>query len=235
MNPLLKHISEVPVTPVDYLGVSFGVTQQLFNFWKRAGFVPLYVRQVPSDITGEHSMIMVRPYGTLDLSTYSQDFRKRMLWLLSYEFRELHPTLAFSIVGFRPTANINSAEMDGHINLYELKRLEAYNHNLIDHSMVLDLIPVLSRLIFEGKLALDLTAFQQALMLGLGLQHRSLKELASLFGMEEQQITAVFNKVMIKAVEQIRGIYEGEISLTLPTKRLREDQDVASPEKKTKE
>jgi tRNA(Met) C34 N-acetyltransferase TmcA len=35
-----------------YLGVSFGLTQQLFNFWQRAGYEPLYVRQSASDTTG---------------------------------------------------------------------------------------------------------------------------------------------------------------------------------------
>lgn len=36
-----------------YLGVSFGLTQQLFNFWQRAGYEPAYVRQNASETTGE--------------------------------------------------------------------------------------------------------------------------------------------------------------------------------------
>lgn len=35
-----------------YLGVSFGLTQQLYNFWQRSGYEPLYVRQSASDVTG---------------------------------------------------------------------------------------------------------------------------------------------------------------------------------------
>jgi tRNA(Met) C34 N-acetyltransferase TmcA len=27
-------------------GVSYGLTQQLFNFWRKNGFEPLYLRQV---------------------------------------------------------------------------------------------------------------------------------------------------------------------------------------------
>ena len=30
------------------------------RFWKRAGYVPLYVRQTASDLTGEHTCVMVR-------------------------------------------------------------------------------------------------------------------------------------------------------------------------------
>ncbi len=36
-----------------YLGVSYGLTQQLYNFWKKCGFEPLYLRQSASDTTGE--------------------------------------------------------------------------------------------------------------------------------------------------------------------------------------
>ncbi len=33
----------------------------VFNrFWKRAGFVPLYLRQTTSELTGEHTCVMVR-------------------------------------------------------------------------------------------------------------------------------------------------------------------------------
>ena len=30
------------------------------RFWKRAGFVPLYLRQTQSELTGEHTCVMVR-------------------------------------------------------------------------------------------------------------------------------------------------------------------------------
>lgn len=30
------------------------------RFWKRAGYVPLYIRQTASELTGEHACVMVR-------------------------------------------------------------------------------------------------------------------------------------------------------------------------------
>jgi N-acetyltransferase 10 len=35
------------------MGVSFGLTQQLFNFWQRGGYEPMYIRQNASETTGE--------------------------------------------------------------------------------------------------------------------------------------------------------------------------------------
>lgn len=41
-------------------GVSFGLNLPLLKFWKRAGFVPVYLRQSVCDLTGEHTCIMLK-------------------------------------------------------------------------------------------------------------------------------------------------------------------------------
>jgi hypothetical protein len=45
-------LGERPPEPLQWLGASFGLTQALFNFWSRAGYAPVYLRQTASDITG---------------------------------------------------------------------------------------------------------------------------------------------------------------------------------------
>lgn len=44
LPPLLLKLSERPPERLDYIGVSFGLTGPLLKFWKKAGFVPLYIR-----------------------------------------------------------------------------------------------------------------------------------------------------------------------------------------------
>lgn len=60
MPPLLQRLSERQPENLDYLGTSYGITPMLFKFWKRGGFVPLYLRQSQNDLTGEHSCVMLR-------------------------------------------------------------------------------------------------------------------------------------------------------------------------------
>ncbi len=57
---LLHRLSQRPAERLDYLGVSFGLTAPLLKFWKRAGYVPVYLRQTANDLTGEHSCIMLK-------------------------------------------------------------------------------------------------------------------------------------------------------------------------------
>jgi N-acetyltransferase 10 len=59
LPPLLQRLAERPPEQLDYIGASFGLTLALLKFWKRLGFVPVYLRQNANKLTGEHSCIMV--------------------------------------------------------------------------------------------------------------------------------------------------------------------------------
>lgn len=66
MPPLLQRLSERRPPVLDYIGVSYGLTPQLLRFWKRSGYVPLYLRQTPNDLTGEHSCVMLKALGGVE-------------------------------------------------------------------------------------------------------------------------------------------------------------------------
>ncbi|KAK1091075.1 N-acetyltransferase 10, partial [Friedmanniomyces endolithicus] len=102
MPPLFARLSERKPAALEYLGVSYGLTQPLHKFWKRAGFVPVYLRQTANDLTGEHTTVMLRTLesGGSDpswLGAYAKDFHKRFLALLSYQFRSFGSVQALAI------------------------------------------------------------------------------------------------------------------------------------------
>ena len=47
LPPLLVHLRERRPEKLHYLGVSFGLTQELFRFWRKHNFYPFYVGQIP--------------------------------------------------------------------------------------------------------------------------------------------------------------------------------------------
>jgi N-acetyltransferase 10 len=127
LPPLLVRCGELKPRPprLHYLGVSYGLTQQLYNFWSRAGYLPLYLRQTASEVTGEHTVVMVRPLehqgvvaaanggggvgggnassSTNWLAPFVDDFRSRFASLLSGPFRTMPPALALSVLDPRLT------------------------------------------------------------------------------------------------------------------------------------
>lgn len=122
LPPLLMSLEERVAEKLDYMGVSFGLTTELLKFWKRNNYLPVYIRQTASDITGEHSCIMLRKIKTDDqpdsngmevdteydhreiqkqedwLTSFFKEFRGDFLELLVHQFRSFSPQLALSIV-----------------------------------------------------------------------------------------------------------------------------------------
>src|SRR5205814_1514888 len=45
MPPLFSKLSERIPGHLDYIGISYGLTAALHKFWKRASFIPVYLRQ----------------------------------------------------------------------------------------------------------------------------------------------------------------------------------------------
>lgn len=115
MPPLLQRLSELKPQQLDWLGVSFGMTPQLLKFWKRSGYVPLYLRQTTNELTGEHTCVMLRGMAGEEgqaakgwLGAFAGDFRKRFLSLLSYKFREFPSVTALSIIEAANAADLSA-------------------------------------------------------------------------------------------------------------------------------
>lgn len=70
-------------------------------------------------------------------------------------------------------------ELDMLMTPFDLKRLESYANNSLDYHVVLDLLPTLASLYFDRRLGPEvrLSAVQSAILLGLGLQRKSVEEI----------------------------------------------------------
>uniref|UniRef100_A0A8C2BZQ1 RNA cytidine acetyltransferase n=1 Tax=Cyprinus carpio TaxID=7962 RepID=A0A8C2BZQ1_CYPCA len=221
LPPLLLKLNERTAERLDYLGVSYGLTPQLLKFWKKAGFVPAYLRQTPNDLTGEHSCIMLKELNAEEsteqnqwLSAFWKDFRRRFLSLLSFQFSKFSPTLALNILQNKNAkddspAALSSAELMATFTPYDLKRLEMYSRNMVDYHLIMDMIPVIARMFFLKQLGdITLSVAQCALLLGTGLQHKSIDELEKEIELPGSQLMGLFNRVIRKVVQFFNTLQE---------------------------
>uniref|UniRef100_A0A8C6DWW5 RNA cytidine acetyltransferase n=1 Tax=Moschus moschiferus TaxID=68415 RepID=A0A8C6DWW5_MOSMO len=224
LPPLLLKLNERPAEHLDYLGVSYGLTPRLLKFWKRAGFVPVYLRQTPNDLTGEHSCIMLKTLMDEEeadqgawLSAFWKDFRRRFLALLSYQFSTFSPPLALNILQNRNIGKpmqpaLRREELEALFLPYDLKRLEMYSRNMVDYHLIMDMIPAISRLYFLNQLGdLALSAAQSALLLGIGLQHKSVDQLEKEIELPSGQLMGLFNRIIRKVVKLFNEVQEKAI------------------------
>ncbi|KAG0369537.1 hypothetical protein BGX24_002382 [Mortierella sp. AD032] len=241
MPPLLLKLSEKKAEKLHWLGVSYGLTAPLHKFWSKAGYVPVYLRQTPNDLTGEHTCVMLRTLESsrgqtqcdpMWLSSFSKDFHHRFQSLLSFQFRSFPSTLALSILESARAGKLigDSSDEDdkadsnasvtlvkklreGHVSrelvealfsAYDLKRLESYANQLLDYHVILDLLPQIASIWFDGKVgddAFKLTNIQSALLLALGLQRKSIDDFEKEIGLSASQLLAFFIKMIRKFSE----------------------------------
>ncbi|KAL8686516.1 MAG: hypothetical protein Q9218_007048 [Villophora microphyllina] len=235
MPPLFSKLSERKPQPLDYLGVSFGLTAPLHKFWKRASFAPVYLRQTPNELTGEHSCVMLRTLANSSndtdgawLGAFARDFHKRFLSLLSYQFRTFPSVLALSInesanAGAKldtssPSQPLTRTELDEHFSPFDLKRLDSYANNMLDYHVILDMIPSITHLYSTRRLepAVSLTGVQQAILLAIGLQRKVLEDVEKELGLPTNQLLAMFVKIVRKVAGHFRGLVAGTVAESMP-------------------
>jgi N-acetyltransferase 10 len=233
MPPLFARLSELAAPKLDYVGVSYGLTSQLHKFWKRQQFVPVYLRQTPNDLTGEHTCIMLRSLETTSsdgswVAAFAKDFQKRFLSLMSYQFRSFPCVTSLSIEeSASHGANLDSelqaapltkAELDALFSPFDLKRLDSYANNMLDYHVILDMLPSIATLYFAGRLKtqLKMSGVQVALLLAVGLQRKEFSEVEKELNLSSSQLMAMFVKVIRKVATAFRGILEGAVREEMP-------------------
>jgi N-acetyltransferase 10 len=167
------------------------------------------------------------------ISNYYLDFKKRLLNLFGFEFRELPCSLAFQFIGEKNQNqgsteatedqaiidSISREELEKHISLFDLRRLDSYSKNMVDFHLVLDLVPTLAKLFFTKQTlprgSINLSYVQSAILIGLGLQYKKVEDIEKDLGLNSSQILPQFNKVMRKFTRVIKSVIERDIEKTI--------------------
>ncbi|XP_067937796.1 RNA cytidine acetyltransferase-like [Watersipora subatra] len=240
LPPLLNKLSERKAESLDYLGVSYGLTSDLLRFWKKSGFLPVYLRQTQNTLTGENSCIMLKALNEEEsdnswLKLFNEDFQRRFTSLLSYQFKSYQPSVALNLLQ-KPKAvlegpensssfmnnrkELTRVEVDIYFSKYDLKRLEMYANKLVDYHLIMDMLPYLAKLYFSGKMAdIRLSVVQQALLLGLGLQHKLVEDLEKELGLPASQLLGLFNKLVRKCYQAVNQVVEDSFGKSMPDQK----------------
>lgn len=240
LPPLLVHLRERAPEKLHFIGVSFGLTRDLFRFWRKHKFAPFYIGQISSAVTGEHTCMVLKSLNNDEieangpdqwdfLSPFYQDFRRRFTRLLGSSFRAMDYKLSMSILDpriifteYEPAASTTKEIEDSLKEIfspYDMKRLEAYTNNLADYHMILDLVPVLAHLYFQEKLPVTVSSVQASVLLCMGLQNQDVTHVEGQMKLERQQILSLFIKVMKKFYKYLNSVAAKDIESTLPRLR----------------
>ncbi|MCE3049640.1 hypothetical protein HAX54_045455, partial [Datura stramonium] len=73
LPPLLVPLRERRPEKLHYLGVSFGLTLDLFRFWRKHKFAPFFIGNAPNSVTGEHTCMVLKALKNDDVEAAGSD------------------------------------------------------------------------------------------------------------------------------------------------------------------
>jgi tRNA(Met) cytidine acetyltransferase len=85
----------------DWVGVGFGVYGRLLNFWVRNGYVPIHISPERNPISGEYSVLLVKPLNKKaeEFVRYANvEFRRRLIHSLMGPYSDLDPREALMLL-----------------------------------------------------------------------------------------------------------------------------------------
>lgn len=177
---------------------------------------------------------MLRPLKTREredgswLGAFANDFHRRFLALLSYQFRDFPAIQALSIeesakLGAQldqsnAPAPFTKADLDLILTPFDLKRLASYANNMLDYHVILDMIPTLADLYFTGRLRSDikLTNLQQAILIAMGHQRKDLDATSTDLSLPTSQLLAMFIKILRKITSHFESLVSRAIEAEMP-------------------
>ena len=106
-------------------------------------------------------------------------------------------------------------ELSHMLTAYDLGRLKSYTKNMVEYRLILDLVPTLAKVYFLNKVTgmgnLKLMALQKSILIGIGLQFKSIDKLSQELDLQSRQLLGQFKEMMRQIAEKIEKTKEEAI------------------------
>lgn len=236
LPPLLVPVCERSPEKIDYIGASFGLTTELFGFWKKLKFFPFYISRNPNDMTGECSCMVLRPLNLDQIidgsqphgltSAFYKRFRSKFILDVPHFFRDLDYKVVMSIldpkVSFSEAESVAAPEKETSKSLIDLAsfdELEAYVNNQIDYKEVFHVATILAQNYFDGKLAVTLSAVEASILSCIGLQLKDISSLEVSMKLGRSHVLSKFYKLMKKFYQHFKDLLMNEMGTNFPQQK----------------
>ncbi len=191
----------------DWVGSGFGASEELLRFWIRNGFIPLYMSPARNLVSGEFSVLVVKPISPRAaklVQTINFEFRLRLLESLHDTYFTLEPRIAQLLLRgisepYRAPLNLTKTQMC---------LLAAYAAGKITYEMASAAVRGLLKTHFlsSGEKRCRLPANLEAALIAKCFQGRSWKSSVSLSDFHHPTVRQAFRE----AIREVFLYYGGE-------------------------
>ncbi|KAL0424444.1 UNVERIFIED_CONTAM: RNA cytidine acetyltransferase 1 [Sesamum radiatum] len=175
LPPLLVPIRERKPEKLHYLGVSFGLTLDLFRFWRKHNFAPFFISPIPSSVTGEHTCMILKPLNNDDIESSGSE----QLGFFSHFYQVFWTQRSISQMWIPSPSSIEYLKfvIENQVSDDAMYHFEAYANNLDDYQMTEEFVNDLAIAYFREKILVTLSYAQASVLLCVGLQKKDISSI----------------------------------------------------------
>jgi tRNA(Met) cytidine acetyltransferase len=156
---------------LDWVGAGFGVTEELLRFWVKNGFVPVHMSPEKNPVSGEYSVLVVKPLterARRFVEVFAREFREKLLGSLVTPYFDLEEGVALELLESLPK---DDAKLD--LRLLQKARFLMYAWSDMTAENCMDVIIELAKHYFRSRVRPELTRLQKLLLIAKVLQAKS--------------------------------------------------------------
>ncbi|MCX8204317.1 MAG: tRNA(Met) cytidine acetyltransferase TmcA [Candidatus Nezhaarchaeota archaeon] len=200
---LLELCREAELAGYDWVGAGFGASYELVNFWLRNSFIPVHLSPTRNLVSGEFSVVVVRPLSQEAkevVDKVNREFKARLIEALADSYFNLEASVARQLLN-----NVTSRRRlrRPRLTKSQLSRLTMYVLGTLTYEASCDAIKELLRAHFlsTGPARMSLPAASETLLISKCLQGKPWSRAASASGIDP-------TKVKKELREVVRGLYK---------------------------
>uniref|UniRef100_A0A7J3X4V0 tRNA(Met) cytidine acetyltransferase TmcA n=2 Tax=Thermofilum pendens TaxID=2269 RepID=A0A7J3X4V0_THEPE len=178
---------------LDWVGAGFGVTEELLRFWVRNGFVPVHMSPEKNPVSGEYSVLVVKPLterARKFVELFAREFREKLLGSLATPYFDLEGGTALELLESLPKDDTKLS-----LRLLQKARFLMYAWSDMTAENCMDVIIELAKHYFRSSVRPELTRLQKLLLIAKVLQAKSWHMACEELGLSPQEATAELRNV----------------------------------------
>jgi len=190
----------------DWVGASFGADVKLLKFWLRNGFIPIHISPMRNFISGEFSVIVVKPLnGEVEetVRKIHREFKIRLLESLHDTYFNLEPQVAVYLLRSQPW----EITEDLRLTSSQRSRLMEYVEGSLAYESACDSVKAILKTHFlsSGKSRMNLGVDAEAKLIVRCLQSRSWEKTAEILEIRPVGLKSEIRSYVRKLVEHYEG------------------------------
>ena len=182
---------------MDWVGASFGVTEELLSFWGNNGFFPVHISPNKNPVSGEYSIVVIKPLTRRATDLFRQvrfEFKRYLLDSLIDPHFTLDPKVAYKLLSIDPWT-INAKPK---LTNTQKAKLKEYVIGAVNYAGAYDaIIPVVKcHFMRSPNKRADIPRKYEYMMIAKALQARSWDTVAEMANMEREDAMEKFREII---------------------------------------